>query len=135
MQKETRRRSAVFVFYLLYIYIYTHTHTHTQTHLVTFPNHNHQIPLILFPLAPLYIAWPIGKKPRLQGVLSFLPFVRTGCILFRWYGGVVADPWVTWAIASFIALASLYPTVYIHHRSLSSKVSTTRLKGCFNYCL
>jgi hypothetical protein len=112
----------------MYIYIY----------IVTFPNHNHHHHLLLFSLSLLHIFLLThckrGISSRLQSVLlSFHSFVRVYPFpMGRW---VVADPWVTCAIASFIALASLYPTVYRHHRILSSTDTPTPLSGCFDYCL
>jgi hypothetical protein len=71
---------------------------------------------------------------RLQDVrLSFHSFVRV--YTFPMGRGSWPIPGSQCAIASFIALASLYPTVYIHRRSLSPTVTPTPLNGCFDYCL
>jgi hypothetical protein len=63
-----------------------------------------------------------GISSRLQGVrLSFHSFVRV--YTFPMGRGSWPIPGSQCAIFSFIALALLYPTVYIHHRSLSSTVT------------
>jgi hypothetical protein len=127
MQKETRRRSAVFIFHLpyiyIYIYIYIHTHTHTpthtytyihiHTHLVTFPNHNHQLLLLLFPSTVSIPSDWLGKGLLYRVCfLSFHSFLQG--VSFPMGRGIVADTCVTCAIASFTAVASLYPTVCRH---------------------
>jgi len=120
----------------IYIYIHTHTHTDKQTHTPCKlpepqpPNPPHPVP----PLPSLYrlADW---EKASSTGC-AFFPSIRSYRVYaFPMVRGVVADPWVTCAIASFIALVSLYPGVYIHHRSLSSTVTPMRFNGCFNYCL